>query len=644
MKLKTLRYLLPLIPRLGLKNIGYVFWYRLSIKLGLRRLIFPSGHSYPGDFFTGAALASLPSSPASSAASYPAPWRRELQHLQKELSSGKIRYFAKHLIETGSPPDWFSNPFDKSCIADPAQHWTFYNDFNLASGDVKCLWEPSRMAWAVALARCTSALNCSESFKQLNFWLSHWVEQNPLNTGPNWKNGQEAAFRIFALLQAAIILGEEHSPSPALLRFVREHCSRIAPDISYALAQDNNHGTSEAAALFIGGAWLKAESTEPSSKSAGDKWFQQGRCLLEDLVQRLILPDGSFSQRSVNYHRVLLDTLCLAECFTRRLQLSPFTAEFYQRARAAVHWLFELVDPLSGGAPNLGANDGSLILPLSSCSYSDFRPSVQLAYALFFKTRAYPPGPWDEPLLWLGAELSDSRDPLPYPSSQQFLEGGYITLHGRSSWALVHAPRHYFRPSHADALHLDLWHKGINILCDSGSYSYNCEEPLQSYFPSSSAHNTAQFDRRGQMPRISRFLFGAWRDVEILQPLMQSGETLSWCGKFTDYRGAWHKREVNVSGDAWIIRDEVGGFRECAVLRWHLAPLTWELNKNSCSAGNIKIDISCDAPGCRLKISQAKSSLYYAEFTVRPVLEIVIENAPEGSQMVRIETKVRLAP
>ena len=36
------------------------------------------------------------------------------------------------------------------------------------------------------------------------------------------------------------------------------HLVRIAATLPYAIAQDNNHGTSEAAALFIGGAWLDA--------------------------------------------------------------------------------------------------------------------------------------------------------------------------------------------------------------------------------------------------------------------------------------------------------------------------------------------------------------------------------------------------
>ena len=42
------------------------------------------------------------------------------------------------------------------------------------------------------------------------------------------------------------------------MELVYIHLKRIESTISYAIAQDNNHGTSEAAALFIGGSWLLA--------------------------------------------------------------------------------------------------------------------------------------------------------------------------------------------------------------------------------------------------------------------------------------------------------------------------------------------------------------------------------------------------
>ena len=43
-----------------------------------------------------------------------------------------------------------------------------------------------------------------------------------------------------------------------------------------------------------------------------------------------------------------------------------------------MNWLFQMVDPVTGYGPNLGANDGTLLFKLSSAAYRDYRPSVQL--------------------------------------------------------------------------------------------------------------------------------------------------------------------------------------------------------------------------------------------------------------------------
>ena len=209
-------------------------------------------------------------------------------------------------------------------------------------------------------------------------WLADWCRHNPAYAGPNWKCGQEASIRIMHLAMAAKVLGRPLEPEPALLDLLDVHLQRIAPTTSYAVAQDNNHGTSEGAALFIGGSWLAL--CRPDSR--GRSWAEAGRLLLEDRVARLVGTDGSFSQYSVNYHRVLLDTLCMAEIWRRDLALPPFSLRLLNRAKAAAEWMRLMVRP-GGDAPNTGANDGALLLPLTDADFRDHRdggvPCAQLA-------------------------------------------------------------------------------------------------------------------------------------------------------------------------------------------------------------------------------------------------------------------------
>ena len=164
-------------------------------------------------------------------------------------------------------------------------------------------------------------------------------------------------------------LGNKVNKSSNRIRFVSLHLKRISQTINYALAQDNNHGISEAAALFIGGAWLKNK-----------KFENKGRLLLEKLILRLIMDDGSFSQNLLTYHRFLVDTISQVIIWQRFLGLKEFSNHFKKKCLLAINWLFLMTDSISGDGPNLGSNDGTFISYM--ISYRDFRPIIQLAYFL----------------------------------------------------------------------------------------------------------------------------------------------------------------------------------------------------------------------------------------------------------------------
>lgn len=105
--------------------------------------------------------------------------------------------------------------------------------------------------------------------------------------------------------------------------------------------------------------------------------------LLEDRVGKLIDVDGSFSQYSTNYHRMMLDSLSIVEIWRRHLLLPEFSSLFYKRLGLAVNWLYQLVQLPTGYVPNTGANDGALLIPIEYVDPLDFRPCVQLSSILF---------------------------------------------------------------------------------------------------------------------------------------------------------------------------------------------------------------------------------------------------------------------
>ena len=315
MRLRELPLLARVVPRLGVANVLRVATYRFGMKSGLHPVRWRGG-AVPAAPFFGPSTAPAVPVPAVTAWNATAP------------------LFGRGAVALpDGPPDWHADPRSGRRLRDPGRPWWQIPDFDQEAGDIKLVWEMSRMDWVLAFAQ-RARQGDAGAIGRLDDWLANWAERNPPYRGPNWKCGQEASIRVLHLAMGAVILGQAGTALPGMRDLIHLHLKRIAPTIQYAVGQDNNHGTSEAAALFIGGSWLDAAGVR-----AGARWEAAGRRWLENRVARLIGARGTFSQYSLNYHRVLLDTLSMVEVWRRSLALPAFSARWNERAAAATQWL-----------------------------------------------------------------------------------------------------------------------------------------------------------------------------------------------------------------------------------------------------------------------------------------------------------------
>lgn len=635
------------ICRLGFWNVAYVAWYRFTLKSRIRKLFFPQRSlSADAPFFHE----------SSNLIDFPDSWKAALLEDADKIVQGQLRYYAYHWKFVGNPPNWFLNPFNGRTWGNPHKHWTTIDDINESAGDIKNIWEASRFEWVVTLARAYAVSGKAIYLETLNRWLSDWVEKNPMNIGPNWKCGQEAAIRVLSLLQAASIMGQWDKPTTVLHEFIYRHLERISANIRYAIAQDNNHGTSEAAALFIGGHWCTQYRFKDSTRwdslnhvlqymyCRGRKnekiggircndFVRQGRKWLENRIRKLVEEDGSFSQHSITYHRVLLDTLIFVVNWQRKLGTAPFSSIFYQRSKAALDWLSIFTDTSTGKAPNLGANDGAMLLHTHSCDYRDFRPTIQTASVLFNGHKAYTSGPWDEPCYWLGLNETAIED-VGTGKTSRVLPGGYVFMDGKDSWGMIRFPMYRFRPAHNDVFHFDLWFKGENICRDDGSYSYNPENATDGdYFGSVKSHNTVGFDNGEQMPQLGRFLMGRWIRAEDIGPIKLGSEGWQcWRGVYKDWRGNRHQRVISWKENEWVIEDDLSGDFERAEIIFRLVPDTYQIKDNIISAawGNIGVTGS----DFQIRLAAGFESLYYQQ---KQHVDVLVISPAKGCD--RIKTK-----
>lgn len=574
---------------LGLFNLFRVFKYRMGIKTGLNPVQKLVADMPNGSFFTTFDKNVIKDFPAT---------LKAFGYLEYPLVNGY--------------PNWFFNPLTQSEFENSDLPWYQIPDFDVKVGDIKGIWEASRFDWIFNFILVSEQQKNTIALHTLDAWLNDWCIKNPAYKGPNWKCGQEASIRVMHLIAGLIGLNQLTQPSKNIMQLIELHLKRIAPTIDYAIAQDNNHGTSEATALFIGGALLNYITP----KSEYKVWQDLGCKWLENRAKKLIMEDGGFSQYSVTYHRVMLDSYSLAEIVRQKLNLQPFSNKLYHQLLKATEWLYVLTQE-DGDVPNIGANDGAHLLAVSTTDYRDFRPSVQLASTLFARQSYYPvSGTYDESLTFFKLNKKEIN-PSKLPQKNQFFsKSGLITAKNKNFFIAFKLPIFKFRPSQCDALHLDVWWNGQNILRDGGTYSYNSTLDDLDYFSGVASHNTVQFDGHQQMPRLSRFLFGAW-----LKPSQLNYQLNRFDCSYQDQWGCNHKREIVLTNQQIQVIDEISGFKEYAILRWRLQPDPWHLQDNVLSNGNIKIIIYSEST-LTLQLVQGEESRYYYQKNLLPVLEV----------------------
>ncbi|MFH1907443.1 MAG: heparinase II/III family protein [Chloroflexota bacterium] len=511
-----------------------------------------------------------------------------------EIVSGKVRLFG------GEPVDL------KLTLDAPLAHWTDYETgkakLRPLTFDIKLIWEPARFGWAFTLGRAYH-LTGDEKYAEA-FWryFETFTDANPPCLGPHWMSGQEVALRLMAFVWAAQVFDAAPASTPErksrLAQSITHHALRITPTLVYARSQNNNHLLTEAAGLLTAGLALAEHPQSEKWRALGWKWLNRG-------FQAQIDGYGEHSQHSTNYHRLMLQVALWVKALNTkahegnlRAPLSPPAPAFWglclKRLAPATHWLYALLDPVSGRAPNLGANDGAYIFPLTICPFADFRPVLQAAAQAFLGYQL-PRGVWDEMSLWFGIPLEDKK----YVPTQRYL-GDH--LYAKNSWAYLRTAQFTSRPSHADQLHLDLWWRGLNVAQDAGTYLYNAAAPWDNSLTTARVHNTVTVNGRDQMTRAGRFLYLDWFDA-YRQNIIESNPAILQCviGRYRK-SSLRHTRTVTVyAGERWSVDDEMlmmrgpfSSFRlhpSSFTLHWLLPDWEWEIeNRDS------RVEISLKSP------------------------------------------------
>jgi hypothetical protein len=513
----------------------------------------------------------------------------------------------RRLPATGS--DWSVHPLSGTRY--PTRPWWALRPFlNLdpAAGDVKDVWEPARFTWTFDLARGYAATR-DERYAEA-FWrgVESFIEGNPPFRTIQWSCGQETSIRALSCLWGERAFANAAASTPDRRDRLRDLIAwsgeRIADAIEYAISQRNNHGISEATGLIAIGARFSA------AHPAAQRWLRDGARWIEQLVLDQFAEDGWYVQHSFNYLRLALDQLVVAQRVLEAARGSGLSEKALARIRAAVALLVELHDPETGELPNHGANDGSLVLPISSASYRDFRPAITAAAATFGVAlpRLFRASP--EALAWLGATTLKRFDDLP---TKRVVAGssGWASVHTERARIFARAGRYASNPSHVDPAHVDIWIDEQPRAIDAGTYRYSAPFPWANALSTIGVHNTLEIPALPAAVKGARFLWLRRPSAAVARAVQTTtGAELELVNETWAHHGVRHVRRVVVSGSSVEVFDDID-VGSCAPLdvRVHwLVP-----------AGTMLPDVSSPIRG-RLTVVQAASdstegwwSPHYAE-------------------------------
>jgi len=477
------------------------------------------------------------------------PLSEKLRASHRKLSMGEHLFFSSLEFNLGTYHDWITNP-DSGFKYDNKAHWTDINDYSKEAGDIKFVWELSRFSNIYTFIRYEqySGLDGSEQvFRE----IEDWIDNNVINSGPNFKCSQEISLRIlnwtFALYyyKNSPRLTEEFFAK--VQHYIYWQTRHVYDNINFSrIAVRNNHAITETLTLYLVGLLYPDLDQNGKWKKDGKRWFEQE-------IAYQIYKDGTFLQFSMNYHRVVIQLLTWAIRLAD-LNQERFADEVYDRAKKSLIFLTSCIDKQSGWLPNYGANDGALFFKLNDNHYRDYRPQLEaLSYSLGLK--------WElaqcEDAGWYGLQPISNGEAINLKNGiAAFKDGGYYVFRQDDSLVFIRCGNHRDRPMQADNLHLDIWHNGENLLHDAGSYKYNTDESTLRYFMGTRSHNTVMLDSYDQMEKGPRFIWYHW----------------SQC----------NKANVTETAEAFVFEGTIKAFQHVNKNIRHYRKVTFYKNKSKC--------------------------------------------------------------
>jgi hypothetical protein len=407
--------------------------------------------------------------------------------------------------------------------------------------DVRAVWETGRLQHLMLLMTFLKTEESEskrveiEEFVKTN--LLKWINDNSFLYGPHYMSVMECGLRVPVFLQALYDLEELNKEEQnKIYQAIYQHGWLIRKRLSL-YSSLGNHTVTECLGLVMAGALF-------SNDFQGREWLNIGIRLLEQEAEHLILSDGGPMEQSLNYHRFVLDLYWLAVDFLKKNNLHD-CSRLKNRLQLGETFLKAFLGP-DGSVPAIGDSDDGY---------------------------AVAPGLHPEYVLQDSTVLEEIKT---FPTS------GYTVIHNGNGLRLTfdHGPLGMpplYNHGHADGLSMTLSLGEHDFLIDPGTYQYNGDAELRTYFKGTRAHNTVCVDEENQAEQLTGFIWDKPYNIEWTRKTTPDGYEViraSHDGYKRLPHPVIHQRRLVYEPSAFILVEDSfrGTGRHNFALHFHLHP------------------------------------------------------------------------
>jgi hypothetical protein len=395
-------------------------------------------------------------------------------HWQRDFKSGKIwpmkPLSADELLDIGSP------------------------------SDIKIVWEINRFHQVWWLGKAHWATQSEEYARKFGELIEDWIQKNPVGRGPNWSIAMEVAVRACNWIAGYYFFCDSKSLSEAFwLKFLKNlyaHGRYVESHLEYA-KHNGNHLLADVVGLLMMGMVFR-------SAPFGARWVEWGSRALQEEMQTQVYPDGVNYEKSIGYHRLVLELFYTAAllCRQNRIQLDD---GFMKRLEKMFEFVQAYTRP-DGSAPAVGDADDARLFQFSAQEdFNDHRCALSVGALLFDRVDFRPATErFTQDALWLfggeGFEKHQRLQPSGVPNtSRAFPDGGYYVMSNEHARVFADAGDIGMDGrgghGHNDTFSFELWCDGSPLIVDSGTFTYSTDVYLRNEFRRTQAHNTIVIDK-----------------------------------------------------------------------------------------------------------------------------------------------------